>query len=350
MNGTTKDLLSNQKLASSLLIMAHSIFVLLPSLTLNIAIFLTFLLGKNLHNPLTVLYGTVVGTAIVNSVTRLLTTPIYVSKMVLQCSCQAYLMEQIFSAVVHHFFYPIILAAIGIVQLVIPMYRYRRIVISYVTITTVVTVVLVLAVPLSFLLLALTDMLSICTEICLAGAFPTSQYGQLLGVLLPVQALSLAVTAVCYIRSMSHYESMTIHESRISRKVAAFPILMSTWIAVQALLHLIPFALASDWESSTTSPHWSMLVLNIPFFFMDVTGLTLPILLLVLSNKTRDNLQLLLQKYYGRSLLFFNFAVLPVFWNAYRRYTAQVHPAQQFPQASSQETDTSTACSQLTES
>ena len=347
MNGTATDLLSNQKLTSSLLIAGHTVFILLPSLVLNFAIFLTFLLGKDLHNPLTVLYGTIVGTAIVNGATRFLTTPIYIPKMVLQCSCQAYLMEQVFSAVVHHFFYPVMLAAIATIQLVI--LAYKRIIISYVTIITVVAAILVLAVPLPLLLLALADTLGICTKICQGDTFPTNEYGKLLATLAPIQALSLAVTAICYVWSMSHYETTAISDSRISRKVMSFPILMSTWIAVQALLHLVPFALASNQEPST-DPHWSVLVLNIPFFLMDVTGLALPVLLLVLSNKTRTILRLLLQKYYGRSRLFFYFAVFPVFRNVYRRYRAQVNPAQQFPQASTTMQETETVCSRLTES
>ena len=347
MNSTATDSLTNQKLAVSLLITGHTIFILLPSLVFNIAIVLTFLLNKDLHNPLTVMYGTMLGTAIVNGITRFLTTPIYVSKMVLQCSCQAYLMEQVFSAVIYHFFYLVMLAAIATIQLAI-LAIHRRIAISYITVIFTVITVLLLAVPLPLFFIALTDTLGICTKVCQDGTFPTNQYGTLLAALTPIQALSLAVTVVCYVRSLNHYKTRTTVDFTISRKVASFPILMSMWMVVQALLHLVPFTLAGDQESGT-NPHWSALVLNVPFFLADTTGLVLPLLLLVLSNKTRINFQLLLQKYYGRYRLFFYFAVLPVFQNVYRRYTAQVNPIRQLPQASTAVQETDTIYSQLTD-
>ena len=346
MNGTETDPLVNQKVALSLLVVGHSLVVLLPSVTLNTAILLTFLLSKHFHNPLLVLYGTMVAAAIVNSSTRFLTTPVHVPKMVLGCSCQAYLTEVLFSAAVQHFFYPLTLAAMAAVQLFIPMYRYKG-VITYVSITAVLAIVLVLAVPLAIFLIALTDTLGICTIICQDGTFPTGKYGELLAALVPIQALSLVVTIACYVWSMRHYETMAIRNSGISRRVASFPVLMSAWTAAQALLHLAPFALAGEGASAIGS-HWCMLVLNIPFFFTDVSGLVLPALLLTLSRKTRSNLLLLLRKCYGNFTLFFYFDVLPVARRVYRRYTAQVSPAQQFPPATSPDTETTT--SQLTES
>ena len=344
MNGTATDPLLNHKVALSLLVAGHSLVILLPSVILNTAILLTFLFSKHFHNPLLVLYGTMVAAAIVNGITRFLTTPVHVPKMVLGCSCQAYLMEVLFSATVHHFFYPLTLAAMATVQLFIPMYRFKG-AITYVSITTVLAIVLVLAVPLAFFLIALTDTLGICTVICQGAPFPTGEYGGLLAALAPVQALSLVVTVACYLWSMRHYETMAIRNSGISRRVASFPVLMSAWTAIQALFHLAPFALAGE-GASAIGLYWSMLILNIPFFFSDVSGLVLPALLLILSRKTRSNLLLLVRKCYGNFSLFFYFEVLPVVRRVYRRYTAQVSPAQQFPPATSPETETTT--SQLT--
>lgn len=334
------------KEVSSMLVASHAIFILLPSLVLNIAIFLTFLLCEELHNPLAVLYGTLLGMAIINGLISILTTGLSVHMMVKDCNCLDYPTEQAFSVAFHQFIYPAMLAGVAIIQLVI--LRRRSTAISYITVIIVVAVVLASAVPLPFLLIALTDTWAICNKICQEGIFLVNQYSKFLATFIPIQSLLLAATMICYIWSMLLHKNRAINHSEISRKVISYPLLMTLWIAVQGLVYLIPFVLASKRELSIDS-HWAMLVLNIPFLLKDISGLALPLLLLRLSNKIRTNLKILLLKYYDRFQLYFNFVLLPIFRDFHQRHTAQVRPARQSPQAKMEDLqqNVETTCTEL---
>ena len=110
---------SDWKAVTLPVVFGHALLVLLPSLFFNISVLLAFILYKDLHNPLSVLYGFVPILAIYNS---LVTGPIgYVSlvRIVRSCDCILDILHRISSVAIHRLLYPALFAELSLLQLLI---------------------------------------------------------------------------------------------------------------------------------------------------------------------------------------------------------------------------------------
>ena len=300
MSNSTDYYFSDWKEVTLPLIFGHLLVILLPSVFLNTSILVVLITYKNLHSPLSVLYGFVLVLAIFNS---LVTGPIAYSSVVAEirdCDCSVNGVHQAFSTAIHNVIYPAVFAEISLFQLLI--IKHGKKIASYKRIFIVIAATVVLYAPIPMTLFGLSYT-QLCNRVCL-DLETTYNPNTASMAYFTVQAFGwvgpMALIFTCYIWVCVLYKKGALRENRgeeehgISLKIATLPAVMPIVMHIQT----IPFFLEGLIGSGVITQfptHWKQVTTISPYLLRDLSGLVYPIFLLYLSSKIRECWKKMLQ-------------------------------------------------------